>query len=90
MKKAYIILMIFVLSLTLCACDVGKTQEWRTFTKIYINFEKGDKFTKETLVSTVENPDYPAVENIYDESTAVWQYIFYELIDPANPYKLVV
>ncbi|MBQ8027555.1 MAG: hypothetical protein IJ261_05510 [Clostridia bacterium] len=91
MKRILSFIVVLSLAFSLCACaDIGKTDDYRKFKNIYASYEDGKQYTKEKLYNQAGEPDYPAAEKLFDESTTKWQYDFYELPDPANPYKLVV
>lgn len=98
MKRILSFIVVLSLAFLLCACaDMGKTQEYRKFKNIYEDYCQGKQYTKETLFEKAGQPNYPTLE-FHDKATleeklfetTKWQYNFYELSDPANPYKLVI
>ncbi len=91
MKRIVCFIVVLSALFSLCACaEMGKTADYRKFENIYITYQDGEEYTKQILYSQAGEPDYPTAEKLFDESTTNWQYDFYELPDPANPYRLVV
>lgn len=91
MKRILSFIIVLSLAFSLCACaDMGKTADYRKFKNVYTSYQDGEKYTKEKLYNQAGEPDYSAAEKLFDETVTNWQYDFYELSDPANPYKLVV